>query len=77
MVKVLEAQGNAIDGRQARIKVQLLDDMITVMRLQRSEEAAGRYIPVFKMLPSPYAVTEERHEEENEPAPETLPPSLL
>jgi hypothetical protein len=27
--------------------------MITVMRMQTEEEAAGRYIPVFKVLPSP------------------------
>lgn len=52
--KLFEAQGNAIDARQARIKVQLLDDMINVMRMQLEEEAAGRYIPVFKVLPSPY-----------------------
>ena len=51
---LFEAQGNAVDARQARIKVQLLDDMINVMRMQLEEEAAGRYIPVFKVLPSPY-----------------------
>ncbi len=60
----LEAHGNLIDARQARIKVQLLDDMITVMRLQLQEEAAGRYIPVFKALPSLYRKIEERYEEE-------------
>lgn len=49
---LFEAQGNAIDARQARIKVQLLDDMIAVMRMQLQEEAAGRYIPVFRVLPS-------------------------
>jgi len=27
--------------------------MINVMRMQIEEEAAGRYIPVFKVLPSP------------------------
>ncbi len=59
-----EAQGNAVDARQARIKVQLLDDMINVMRLQLEEEAAGRYIPVFKMLPSPYRNTETNDENE-------------
>jgi hypothetical protein len=51
---LFEAQGNAIDARLARIKVQFLDDMINVMRLQLDEEVAGRYIPVFKVLPSPY-----------------------
>jgi acyl carrier protein phosphodiesterase len=51
---LFEAQGNAVDARQARIKVQLLDDMINVMRMQLEEEAAGRYIPVFRVLPSPY-----------------------
>lgn len=51
--EIFEAQGNAIDARQARIKVQVLDDMINVMRLQIEEDAAGRYIPVFKVLPSP------------------------
>jgi len=55
---LFEAQGNAVDTRQARIKVQLLDDMINVMRMQLEEEAAGRYIPVFKVLPSPYRTLE-------------------
>jgi hypothetical protein len=50
---LFEAQGNVVDARQARIKVQLLDDMINVMRMQLEEEAAGHYIPVFKVLPSP------------------------
>ncbi len=59
-----EAQGNAVDARQARIKVQLLDDMINVMRMQLEEEAAGRYIPVFKLLPSPYRNTETNDENE-------------
>jgi len=61
----LDAQDNFIDARQARIKVQHLDDMINVMRMQREEEAAGRYIPVFKVLPSPYRKTEAQHEEES------------
>ncbi len=61
----LEAQGNLIDARQARIKVQLLDDMIAVMRMQLQEEAAGRYIPVFKVLPSPYRSRAENNEEES------------
>ena len=60
-----EAQGNAIDARQARIKVQLLDDMINVMRLQQTEQAAGRYIPVFKVLPSPYRTLEADDETED------------
>ena len=64
LAALCEAQGNAIDARQARIKVQLLDDMITVMRLQLEEEAAGRYIPVFKVLPSPYR--NEEADDENE-----------
>lgn len=62
--ELLEAQGNAIDARQARIKVQLLDDMINVMRLQLEEEVAGHYIPVFRVLPSPYRTMETRDEEE-------------
>jgi len=62
--ELLEAQGNAIDARQARIKVQLLDDMINVMRLQLEEELAGRYIPVFRVLPSPYRNIEPRDEKE-------------
>jgi hypothetical protein len=61
-----EAQGNAIDARQARIKVQLLDDMINVMRLQQTEEVAGRYIPVFKVLASPYRTREAGDETEDE-----------
>ena len=64
--ELLEAQGNAIDARQARIKVQFLDDMISVMRLQLEEEVAGRYIPVFKILPSPYRNMEARDEKELE-----------
>ena len=60
-----EAQGNAIDARQARIKVQWLDDMINVMRMQLEEEAAGRYIPAFKVLPSPYRNTETNDENED------------
>jgi hypothetical protein len=62
---LFEAQGSLIDARQARIKVQQLDDMINVMRMQIQEEAAGRYIPVFKILPFPYHRTEEEHEEES------------
>lgn len=52
--ELLEAQGNAIDARQARIKVQLLDDVINVMRLQVQAEADGSYIPLHKVLPSPH-----------------------
>lgn len=61
---LFEAQGNAIDARQARLKVQFLDDMINVMRMQIEEEAAGRYIPVFKVLPSPYRKLEPSDENE-------------
>jgi len=60
-----EAQGNAIDARQARIKVQLLDDMMNVMRMQLEEEAAGRYIPIFKVLPSPHRNLEADDETED------------
>jgi hypothetical protein len=62
---LFEAQGNPIDARQARIKTQQLDDMINVMRMQLQEEAAGRYIPVFKVLPSPYRTQETNREEES------------
>ena len=62
--KRFEAQGNAIDARQSRIKVQLLDDMINIMRMQIAEEAAGRYMPVFKVLPSPFRQTEASDEHE-------------
>ncbi|BCL79003.1 hypothetical protein ccbrp13_14680 [Ktedonobacteria bacterium brp13] len=62
--EVFEAQGNAIDARQARIKVQFLDDMINVMRMQLEEESAGRYIPVFKVLPSPHRQLEVCNENE-------------
>ena len=62
--ELLEAQGNVIDARQARIKVQLLDDMINVMRLQLEEEVAGHYIPVLRVLPSPYRNMETRDEKE-------------
>ena len=39
--------------------------MINVMRMQLEEEAAGRYIPVFKVLPSPYQNTEAGDETED------------
>jgi hypothetical protein len=63
--ELFDAQGNAVDARQARIKVQQLDDMINVMQMQIREEAAGHYIPVFKVLPSPYRKIEESHEEKH------------
>jgi hypothetical protein len=63
--ELFKAQGNVIDAQQARIKVQFLDDMINVMRMQLEEEAAGRYIPVFKVLPSQYRREKENHEETN------------
>ncbi len=62
---LFEAQGHLIDARQARIKVQQLDDMINVMRIQIQEEAAGRYIPLFKVLPSPHRQVKENHEKES------------
>ncbi len=63
--ELLEAQGNAIDARQARIKVQHLDDVIAMMRLQLLAEADGSYIPQHKIFPSPYRHKEERREEDN------------
>lgn len=51
--ELLEMQGNFTDARQARIKVQQLDDMLNVMRLQLQAERDGRYIPLYKVLPSP------------------------
>ncbi len=60
-----ESQGNSIDARQARIKVQQLDDVINVMRLQQQAEADGSYIPLYKVLPSPYRKREDGHEEAN------------
>jgi hypothetical protein len=45
--ELLEAQGNHIDAWQARIKVQLLNDVINVMRLQVQAEADGSYIPLI------------------------------
>lgn len=62
---LFEAQGNAVDARQARIKVQLLDDMINVIRMQLEEEAGGRYLPVFKVLPSPHQQREASNEQED------------
>ncbi len=64
-VELFEAQGNALDARQARIKVQLLDDVINVMRLQLQAEADGSYIPVYKVLPSPHRKGKEEYETEN------------
>src|SRR6266566_3672659 len=61
--ELLEAQGSVIDARQARLKVQKLDDHITVMRLQLQAEADGRYIPLYKVLPSPHHKVEENREE--------------
>ncbi len=63
--ELFEAQRNVIDARQARIKVQLLDDMINVMRMQLRQEATGNYIPLSKVLPSPHRRMEENDEEEN------------
>jgi hypothetical protein len=62
---LFQAQGNLIDARQARIKVQQLDDMMNVMRMQIRGEALGHYIPVFKVLPSPLRKTEETHEDQS------------
>lgn len=61
--ELFEAQGNFIDARQARIKVQQLEDVINVMRLQLQAEVDGSYIPLHKVLPSPYRKREEGHEE--------------
>lgn len=58
-VELLETQGNSIDARQARIKVQQLDDVVTMMRLQLQAESDGSYIPLHKVLPSPYRSREE------------------
>ena len=63
--ELLEAQGNFIDARQARIKVQQLDDVINVMQLQLQAEADGRYIPLHKVLSSSHHKAREHHEEEN------------
>jgi hypothetical protein len=64
--EMLEAQGNLIDARQARIKVQQLDDIINMMRLQLQAEADGRHIPFFRKLPSPDRQKETReHDEED------------
>lgn len=62
--ELLEAQGNFIDARQARIKVQQLDDVINVMHLQLQAEADGSYIPLHKVLPSRHSEGEAHHEEE-------------
>jgi hypothetical protein len=63
--EMLAAQGNFIDARQARIKVQLLDDVINVMRLQVQVEADGSYIPLHKVLLSPHHKREGQHEAED------------
>jgi hypothetical protein len=63
--ELLEAQGNSIDARQARIKVQQLDDVMTIMRLQLQGESDGTYIPLHKVLPSAYRYREEYREEED------------
>src|SRR5712692_4563397 len=61
--ELLESQGNYIDARQARIKVQQLDDVINVMHLQLQAEADGTYIPLHKVLLSPRRSREGGHEE--------------
>jgi hypothetical protein len=60
----LEIQGNTIDARQARIKVQQLDDVVNVMRLQLQAELDGGYIPAFKLLPKPGVERKESDEED-------------
>ena len=64
-VELFVVQGNAIDAREVRKKVQLLDDVINVMRLQLQAEADGSYIPVYKVLPSPHRKGKEEYETEN------------
>jgi hypothetical protein len=62
--ELLEIQGNVTDARQARIKVQQLDDMLNVMRLQIQAERDGRYIPLSKILPSPSHIMRGNDEED-------------
>jgi len=64
LAELLQAQGSLVDARQARIKVQQLDDIVTMMRLQRQAEADGSYIPLHKVLRSPTRHPEEHHEKE-------------
>jgi hypothetical protein len=64
--EMLEAQGNGIDARQARIKVQQLDDIINVMRLQVQAEVDGRYIPLHRILPPLRKETKEIKESHEE-----------
>ena len=47
----LEAQGNEIDARQARLQVADLDTLIHLMRLMAQGERDGAYTPAFKRLP--------------------------
>jgi hypothetical protein len=63
--EAFEAQGNFVDARQARIKAQLLDDIINVMCLQVQAEADGSYVPFHKILPSPDHHSEQGHEAED------------
>src|SRR5258708_5489546 len=46
--RLLEAQGNAIDARQARIKVQQLDHLINVMRIQLNAETGDDRAPAYR-----------------------------
>jgi len=62
--ELLEAQGNFIDARQARIKVLQLDDVINVMGLQLQAEADGHYTPLHKVLSSSQQ-DKVHHEDEN------------
>ena len=50
---LLDADGQAIDAAQARRMVGHLDDIITLMRLQREAVVDGGYLPAADVLPIP------------------------
>jgi hypothetical protein len=57
----LHAEGNLRDARQKRRLVRDLDDLLTVMELQRAAETDGGYSPFFKGLPGLHETTGSRH----------------
>jgi hypothetical protein len=49
----LEEEGNMVDGRQVRLQVQELDELINGMDIMRQAIEDGNYTPQFLKLPAP------------------------
>lgn len=50
--KELEEEGNKVDGRQVRLQVQELDELINSMDIMRQAIEDGSYTPKFLLLPA-------------------------